>query len=132
MVTAFLAAAAVLSASFTFADRTPEQLVEEFVGYCLKDGRVVEMTDRQLTCELNLTRTQKANRLFMSFRQRNYTDQVRHIVTFTAIPAGSGSIGAMSERVEAQIGAQTRVVNLDMNRRDASTVVMVNMGGTRN
>lgn len=132
MIVSLLAAAAVLSASFTFADRTPEQLVEEFAGYCMHDGRVVEMTDRQLTCELNMTRTQKADRLFRSFRQRTYTDQVKHIVTFTAIPVGSGSIGSMSERIEAQIGAQTRVADLDMNRRDASTAPMINMGGTRN
>jgi len=132
MVTAFLAAAAVLSASFTFSDRTPQQLVEEFAGYCMHDGRVVEMTDRQLTCELNLTRTQKVNYLFRNFRQRNYTDQVQHVITLTAIPAGKGSIVSMSERVHAQIGAQTRTSDLDMNRRGSSTVALVNMGGTRN
>lgn len=135
MFTALLASLAILSAtstSFTFEDRTPKQLVEEFAGYCMHDGSVVSMTDSQLVCEVNLTRTQKVNYLFRNFRQRSYTDQVRHIVTFTAIPSGEGSIGQLREHIEAQIGSQTRTSELDMNRRGSSNIVMVNMGGVPN
>lgn len=135
MFTALLASLTILSASsssFTFEDRTPKQLVEEFAGYCMHDGSVVSMTDSQLVCELRMTREQKVNALFRHFRLRGYNEQVKHLASFTAIPSGEGSIGQTREWMEAQIGSQTRTVELPINRKGSIRVVMDDMGGVAN
>lgn len=135
MFTALLASAALLSAtssSFTFEDRTPKQLVEEFAGYCMNGGSIVSMTDNQIACEFPLTREQKVNALFRHFRQRSYNEQVKQFVSFTAIPSGEGSIGQTREWMEAQIGPQTRTVELPINRKGSVRGIMDDMGGVAN
>lgn len=135
MFKTLLASAALLSAtstSFIFEDRAPKQLVEEFAGYCMHDGSVVSMTDNQIVCELRMSREQKVNALFRHFRHRSYTEQVKHLASFTVIPSGEGSIGQTREWLEAKIGPQTRTAELRPDRKGSIRVVMDAMGGTPN
>lgn len=102
--------------SFTYQTTSPERLVQRISQHCMAFGSVIEVTPNQVKCETTLTNEQKANLRFLRFRQRGYSDQVRQFATYTVLPNGEGSIAQGREWVEAQIGSQTRTVELDVNR----------------
>lgn len=97
----------------------------------MQTGSVVSMSDNQLVCEVRMTREQKVHANFLRFRQRGYNDQIKHFMSLTIIPSAKGSIGQTREWMEAQIGPQTRTVELSINRRGSIRDVMDEMAASR-
>jgi hypothetical protein len=109
-------------------DSPASEVGPRIAAQCMERGHtVIELTQNQVKCEIALNHTERAQALFLNFRQRRYTDQVRQFVGFTVVPNGEGSLVQTRAWVEAIIGGETRSRDVDADVPAA----LVELGGVR-